>query len=335
ALIGVVIVLGAWVIVSTVLWLIASESDLGVGVSNWYNFECDSSTSAGGSSTIGGTCTGFTYSGWSACQSNGTQTRTITAKTPASCTGGSPGALSQSCTYTGAGGGSTCTSFIYSPWSPDPCTTGSTQTRTPTGLPAGCTGGTPGQVSRTCGATTTGTIPDACRDYEEAFTQASGGDNNKKCLMVGIAMSESSCNPTAQNGNGCGLMQIEGNDCQYLKDHPTESIQQASQILGNNAGSIAAYNNLSIGNSYTQSGQTVTYGNNTYDVGNDDLIASYNGGTGSGTAADGEKQPFALSTDCPDPPTPAWQCHIDPGGFDVTQTYVQNVQRVQKDCLGN
>ena len=45
------------------------------------------------------TCTSFTYSAWSACQSNGTQTRTVTTSSPAGCTGGAP-VLSQACVYT-------------------------------------------------------------------------------------------------------------------------------------------------------------------------------------------------------------------------------------------
>ncbi len=45
------------------------------------------------------TCTSFTYSGWGACQSNNTQTRTITSSFPAGCAGGTPEALSQSCVY--------------------------------------------------------------------------------------------------------------------------------------------------------------------------------------------------------------------------------------------
>ncbi|MCX6795982.1 MAG: dockerin type I domain-containing protein, partial [Candidatus Falkowbacteria bacterium] len=44
------------------------------------------------------TCTNFTYSSWSTCSTNGVQTRTITAKTPAGCTGGKPELLSQKCT---------------------------------------------------------------------------------------------------------------------------------------------------------------------------------------------------------------------------------------------
>jgi hypothetical protein len=43
------------------------------------------------------TCT-YTYSAWSACQPNGTQTRTVVSSSPAGCTG-TP-VLSQSCTYT-------------------------------------------------------------------------------------------------------------------------------------------------------------------------------------------------------------------------------------------
>lgn len=42
-------------------------------------------------------CT-YTYSAWSACQPNNTQTRTVTSSTPAGCTG-TP-ALTQPCTYT-------------------------------------------------------------------------------------------------------------------------------------------------------------------------------------------------------------------------------------------
>ena len=42
------------------------------------------------------TCTSFTYSAWGACQSNGTQTRTVVSASPSGCTGGNP-VLSQSC----------------------------------------------------------------------------------------------------------------------------------------------------------------------------------------------------------------------------------------------
>jgi hypothetical protein len=44
------------------------------------------------------TCTSFTYSAFGACQTNNTQTRTVTSSSPAGCTGGTP-VLSQACTY--------------------------------------------------------------------------------------------------------------------------------------------------------------------------------------------------------------------------------------------
>ncbi|MBL7045173.1 MAG: hypothetical protein ISR98_01055, partial [Parcubacteria group bacterium] len=43
-------------------------------------------------------CTAFTYSDWGACQSNNTQTRTVTSSTPEGCVGGNP-VTSQSCSY--------------------------------------------------------------------------------------------------------------------------------------------------------------------------------------------------------------------------------------------
>lgn len=44
------------------------------------------------------TCTSFSYSAWGACQTNGTQTRTVLSSTPSGCTGGAP-VTSQACTY--------------------------------------------------------------------------------------------------------------------------------------------------------------------------------------------------------------------------------------------
>jgi hypothetical protein len=48
---------------------------------------------------INATCTGFTYTSWSTCQSNEKQTRSVTSSTPSGCTGGTP-VVEQSCTYT-------------------------------------------------------------------------------------------------------------------------------------------------------------------------------------------------------------------------------------------
>ncbi|MBA4373755.1 MAG: hypothetical protein C0402_12960 [Thermodesulfovibrio sp.] len=86
-------------------------------------------------------CSSFTYSAWSACQSNNTQTRTVATKLPAGCTGNPPAAqLTQACTYVPPV--SACTSFTYSAW--NACQSNNTQTRTvASSMPAGCTGGSP------------------------------------------------------------------------------------------------------------------------------------------------------------------------------------------------
>ncbi|HEU0054387.1 MAG TPA: hypothetical protein VFQ39_14465, partial [Longimicrobium sp.] len=91
-------------------------------------------------------CTSFTYSAWSACQPDGTQTRAVATSSPAGCTGGTSGPLSQACTYAPP---TACTSFTYSAWGT--CQPDGTQTRTvATSSPAGCTGGSPGPLTQTC-----------------------------------------------------------------------------------------------------------------------------------------------------------------------------------------
>jgi hypothetical protein len=85
-------------------------------------------------------CTSFTYSAWGACQSNGTQSRTVATSTPSVCSGGTAPVLSQSCTYVPPT--TTCTSFTYSAWGA--CQSTGTQTRTiASSSPAGCGGGSP------------------------------------------------------------------------------------------------------------------------------------------------------------------------------------------------
>ena len=90
-------------------------------------------------------CTSFTYSAFGACQSNDTQTRTVTSSAPTGCTGGTP-VLSQACTYVPPV--NVCTSFTYSAFGA--CQSDNTQTRTVTSsAPTGCTGGTP-VLSQAC-----------------------------------------------------------------------------------------------------------------------------------------------------------------------------------------
>ena len=90
-------------------------------------------------------CTSFTYSAWSACQSNNTQSRTVSSSSPTGCTGGSP-VVTQSCTYVPPA--NACTSFTYSAWSA--CQSNNTQSRTvSSSSPTGCTGGSP-VVTQSC-----------------------------------------------------------------------------------------------------------------------------------------------------------------------------------------
>jgi len=78
--------------------------------------------------------------------------------------------------------------------------------------------------------------------------------------------------------------------------------------------------NVSIGTKYYAQLYSHFSGNTTY------ATAAYNAGTGTGVNADGTKQPFAPSSDCPG--QYAWQCPINPGGFVETQKYVGNVGAV-------
>ena len=81
-------------------------------------------------------CTGYTYSAWSACGANGQQTRTVTANTPAGCTGtpSTAAALTQACTPP-----PTACTYTYSAWSA--CQSDNRQTRSMgSSSPAGCTG---------------------------------------------------------------------------------------------------------------------------------------------------------------------------------------------------
>jgi hypothetical protein len=79
-------------------------------------------------------CT-YTYDAWGACQSNGTQTRTVATASPAGCTG-TP-VVSQSCTYVPPSPAA-CT-YTYNAWGA--CQSNNTQTRTvATSSPSGCVG---------------------------------------------------------------------------------------------------------------------------------------------------------------------------------------------------
>jgi hypothetical protein len=115
-----------------------SLNNLGAGVFTPSNIP-------GGSTSPPTACT-YTTGAWGACQSNGSQTRTVTAA-PSGCTGTAP-ASSQSCTYVPPVNG--CSSFTYSAWAPAVCPASGQQSRSvASSLPAGCTGGSP-VLSQSC-----------------------------------------------------------------------------------------------------------------------------------------------------------------------------------------
>jgi hypothetical protein len=88
-------------------------------------------------------CVSFTYSDWGGCTNN-SQSRTVTATTPAICTGGVLPVLTQSCTSASTA----CSSFTYSAWGN--CANNS-QSRTVTAsTPANCSGGATPVLSRSC-----------------------------------------------------------------------------------------------------------------------------------------------------------------------------------------
>lgn len=126
---------------------IESQDSDGDGAANIAEITAGTNPGSTSSKPPTAACTGYTYSAWSACGSNGQQTRTVMANTPAGCTGtpsASP-ALTQSCTPSSTA----CTSFTYGNWTA--CDQTGHQTRTATGVPAGCTGTPdPGQLTQTC-----------------------------------------------------------------------------------------------------------------------------------------------------------------------------------------
>jgi hypothetical protein len=81
------------------------------------------------------TCTGFTYSNWSACSQSGTQNRYVAAASPANCFGGNP-ILSQTCTDNpnlgrgSTGAGNACVDLASCKYSPTSCPKWGKQVRT-------------------------------------------------------------------------------------------------------------------------------------------------------------------------------------------------------------
>ena len=146
------------------------------------------------------TCTTFTYSGWGACQSDNTQTRTVTGSSPAGCTGGSP-VTSQSCTFSAP-----ACNYTYSNWGA--CQPNGTQTRTVNSTsPSGCAG-TPA-TSQSCtyvaavasaglSLATPSSMP---VPYNSAATLAVSSQNASNCNLSGGGQTWSNVTGNVGAGN--------------------------------------------------------------------------------------------------------------------------------------
>ena len=122
-------------------------------------------------------CTGYVYSGWGACQPDGTQTQTVVSTIPDVCSGGAVPETTQSCAYTPP----TCTSFTESGWGA--CQPDGTQTQTVTGIPVGCTGGNPPASTQSCTYTGGSTT---CTNFNTSDWGACQVDNTQTRTVTGV-----------------------------------------------------------------------------------------------------------------------------------------------------
>src|SRR3989344_4680299 len=130
----------------------------------------DGSNCIRGNLTAGLVCTSFTYSDWSACQSNSTKTRIATNSSPNGCSGGDP-VLTQSCSYIPA-----CAVNDYSCGDWSSCSVSGNQTRT-CNKTSGCDGGV--QMPTTSQSCTY--IPPTCTSwtYSDWSSCSSGGNQTR------------------------------------------------------------------------------------------------------------------------------------------------------------
>lgn len=140
----------------------------------------DGSNCIRGTLTAGLICTSFSYSGWSACQANGTQTRTTTSSSPNGCSGGNP-VLTQSCTYI-----PTCTVNDYSCGDWNSCSVSGNQTRI-CNKTSNCEGGAQmPEISQSCTYT-----PPTCNSWTYSDWSSCSSDGNQTRSV--ISSSPNSC----------------------------------------------------------------------------------------------------------------------------------------------
>jgi hypothetical protein len=138
--------------------------------------------------------------------------------------------------------------------------------------------------------------------------------------LFGVLGVESDGQAGVVSGKGAvGLMQLEPGTARQL-DNTLSGLSDAQVVAKLKDPNY----NIALGTRYYAQLYNKFNGNVQY------ATAAYNAGSGSGFNADGTKQPFAPSSDCPG--QYAWQCPINPGGFAETQKYVGNVAGVAADA---
>jgi len=173
---------------------------------------CTPATTVANTATTATAACNFTYSDWSACQSNGTRTRSLLTKTPTGCTGTPE--LSGSCTPVLANTTTTAQTcnFTYSDWSA--CQTNGTKTRSVlTTSPAGCTVGTP-------------ILSDSCTYFSCDSTRPTLNDMNmNNCIDSGGSWISTSCACTCPSGykfSGTGCLYVPPVSCAFTYSDWTE-----------------------------------------------------------------------------------------------------------------
>lgn len=145
-----------------------------------------------------------------------------------------------------------------------------------------------------------------CRKYDAEFTKVASESGVPKDFMMAIGTQESSaCSlglTVKSKADAIGIMQILegtassancGND---WKSSAYNQISCAAKVIKSKQVLLQSKGRPSIG--FELSGTIQNIEGYTFDTGNANLIASYNGGPGEGTTSDGKKQAFAASSDC-------------------------------------
>lgn len=144
-----------------------------------------------------------------------------------------------------------------------------------------------------------------CKKYDTEFTKVASESGVPKDFLMAIGTQESSaCSSLSvtSQAKAYGLMQIldgtassAGCDSDW-KSSAYKQISCSAKVLKSKQSLLQSKNRPSVG--FSLSGIIQNIEGYTFDTGNANLIASYNGGPGEGLSSDGKKQAFAISSDC-------------------------------------